>query len=162
MIRTINDFTERWQEESDNTLKIFQNLTDESLQQASPGGRSLGRLANHIIETLSELPAKLDLPIKEELCAYTTVEELVTAYKNASGRLIKTVTDNWTNANLEAERNMYGNTWKNGVSLWVLLVHQTHHRSQMTVLMRFAGLQVPGVYGPSKEEWLAWGEMPLA
>jgi uncharacterized damage-inducible protein DinB len=39
----------------------------------------------------------------------------------------------------------------------VLVTHQTHHRAQMTVLMRQAGLQVPGIYGPVKEGWAAYG-----
>jgi hypothetical protein len=30
----------------------------------------------------------------------------------------------------------------------------------MTVLMRFAGLEVPGVYGPAKEEWVAYNMAP--
>ena len=32
-----------------------------------------------------------------------------------------------------------------------LINHQNHHRGQMTVLMRQAGLTVPGVYGPAKK-----------
>jgi len=39
-------------------------------------------------------------------------------------------------------------------------LHQTHHRAQMTVLMRQAGLKVPGVYGPSREEWSQMGMPP--
>jgi hypothetical protein len=27
----------------------------------------------------------------------------------------------------------------------------------MTVLMRLAGLKIPGLYGPSKEEWSRYG-----
>jgi uncharacterized damage-inducible protein DinB len=38
--------------------------------------------------------------------------------------------------------------------------HEIHHRGQMTVLMRQAGLKVPGVYGPSREEWTAYGMPP--
>jgi uncharacterized damage-inducible protein DinB len=38
-----------------------------------------------------------------------------------------------------------------------LIQHQAHHRGQMTVLMRQAGLPVPGIYGPSKEEWANFG-----
>ena len=52
---------------------------------------------------------------------------------------------------------MYGEDWKNSLSLWVLITHQIHHRGQMTVLMRQAGLVVPGIYGPAKEEWVAIG-----
>jgi uncharacterized damage-inducible protein DinB len=40
---------------------------------------------------------------------------------------------------------------------FVLITHQIHHRAQMTVLMRLAGLKVPGVCGPAKEEWKAMG-----
>jgi len=53
--------------------------------------------------------------------------------------------------------NMYGETWPRGVTLFALIAHQAHHRGQMTVLMRQAGLTVPGVYGPSSEEWQAHG-----
>jgi uncharacterized damage-inducible protein DinB len=31
-------------------------------------------------------------------------------------------------------------------------MHQTHHRAQMMVLMKQAGLKVPGVYGPSEDD----------
>jgi uncharacterized damage-inducible protein DinB len=57
---------------------------------------------------------------------------------------------------------MYGETWKRGLTLFYLLMHQAHHRGQMTVLMRQAGLPVIGIYGPAKEEWAAQGlpEMP--
>jgi len=54
---------------------------------------------------------------------------------------------------------MYGEKWARGVTLHILLVHEIHHRGQMTVLMRQAGLKVPGVYGPAKEEWTQY-KMP--
>ncbi len=38
-----------------------------------------------------------------------------------------------------------------------LITHQAHHRGQMTVLMRLVGLKVPGVYRPSKDEWVSFG-----
>jgi uncharacterized damage-inducible protein DinB len=52
---------------------------------------------------------------------------------------------------------MYGEKWKRGVTLTVLVTHQAHHRGQMTVLMRQAGLRVTGVYGPAREEWAGMG-----
>jgi len=36
--------------------------------------------------------------------------------------------------------------------LQTLVVHQIHHRGQMSVLMRQAGLVPPGIYGPTREE----------
>ena len=55
---------------------------------------------------------------------------------------------------------MYGEPWQRALTLAILVAHQTHHRGQMTVLMRQAGLKVPGVYGPSKDEWAAMGASP--
>jgi uncharacterized damage-inducible protein DinB len=55
------------------------------------------------------------------------------------------------------EDDMYGEKWPRGRSAHILIDHQTHHRGQMTVLMRQAGLVVPGIYGPAKEAWAAYG-----
>ena len=55
---------------------------------------------------------------------------------------------------------MYGQEWARGMVLSVLMVHQTHHRGQMTVLMRQAGLRVPGIYGPAKEDWASMNMPP--
>jgi len=48
-------------------------------------------------------------------------------------------------------------SWKKGKVLSVLVKHQTHHQGQLTVIMRLAGLKVPGVYGPAEEEWANMG-----
>ena len=65
-----------------------------------------------------------------------------------------------TNADLEKEDTMYGEQWQRKVTLTSLVFHQIHHRAQIEVLMRQAGLRVPGLYGPSKEEWAAMGMTP--
>jgi uncharacterized damage-inducible protein DinB len=46
------------------------------------------------------------------------------------------------------------------MTLQILIRHEIHHRAQMTVLMRQAGLKVPGIYGPSRDEWQAMGMTP--
>jgi len=56
---------------------------------------------------------------------------------------------------------MYGQEWMNAFSLWVEVGHQIHHRGQMTGLMRQAGLKIPGLYGPAREEWEAMGMKPM-
>ncbi len=162
MVRTIRDFIERWKEESDNTLKVINNLTDESLSRSVPGSRTLGRLANHLVETLSEFPHKLGLPIEEEFITHRSVAELTLAYQIASDRLLQAIADTWQDDKiLKEEKNMYGEPWKIGVALYYLIAHQTHHRGQMTTIMRSAGLRVPGIYGPSVEEWKAMNMAPL-
>jgi len=158
MLTTIKSFTRKWELESEYTLQLFRALTDESLdRQGYPGVRTLGKLANHIIETLTELPSKLDLGIEERHANCKTVAEMIERYQQDSAALLKAVTEQWTDDKLWETRPMYGHDWPNGVSLFVLIMHQCHHRGQMTVLMRQAGLSVPGIYGPSREEWAAMG-----
>ena len=78
------------------------------------------------------------------------------AYETASDSLVKALS-NWKDATLDETDNMYGETWRRGLTLQILLLHQTHHRGQMTVLMRQAGLPVVGMYGPTKEDWTKYG-----
>lgn len=162
MITSIAEFIRTWNHEAESTLKMLRELTDQSLgQQVYPGGRTLGRLANHIVETLTELPAKLQLGIEEEHAHLERSADLVAAYERYSKQLTDTLKAKWTDADLQKTNNMYGEEWSNAFSLQVLIMHQCHHRGQMSVLMRQAGLKVPGVYGPAKEEWTAWGMQPL-
>jgi len=161
MIRTIDDFLTQWGREKASTLKVFSHLTDDSLDQAWPDGRSIGRLANHLIDSLYDLPALAGLPLKAMPAHFTTVKDLMAAYEDGADRVAEVVSEHWHDGMLDDEMPMYGQSWKNGFSLWALIVHQTHHRGQMTVLMRFAGLTVPGVYGPSKEERAARNLAPV-
>ena len=56
MFRRIQDFLESWAYETDATLKVFEKLTDASLdQKVTPEGRSLGRIAWHIVATSATL-----------------------------------------------------------------------------------------------------------
>ena len=59
---------------------------------------------------------------------------------------------------LSERLTMYGQDWWTySAVLDGLIAHQIHHRAQITVLMRQAGLTVPGIYGPAKEEWAEMG-----
>jgi uncharacterized damage-inducible protein DinB len=88
------------------------------------------------------------------------VDEIISDYTRFSKNVEDFVKTNWSDESLLEEVNMYGEMWKKGKILAVLIGHQAHHRAQLTVLMRQAGLKVPGVYGPSKEEWEAYGMPP--
>ncbi len=41
--------------------------------------------------------------------------------------------------------------WSLGQALGAMISHEIHHRGQITVLMRLAGLTVPNIYGPNYE-----------
>ena len=164
MYRTISDFLEDWKYESEATLKVFKNLTKESLdQKVTPAGRSLKKLAWHITLSNPEMLTHSGLPageFDESTPAPDNPETLSKEYERTSALVVKVVSENWKDENLSEDINIYGDVWKKGKALRSLVFHQAHHRAQMTVLMRQAGLKVPGVYGPSKEEWEAYG-MPV-
>ena len=161
MFRKLDDFYKNWKYEAEATVKIFSALTDESLSHAvNDEHRSLGRMACHITQTIPEMLGrnglKLDGPAYDS-AAPTTVAELVAGFQKASDSLIQQIRDHWTDDTLLVEDDMYGEMWARGFTLTALIMHQSHHRGQMTVLMRQAGLKVPGIYGPSLEEWVTYG-----
>jgi uncharacterized damage-inducible protein DinB len=161
MLRQIEDFQKEWAYESEATLKILRALTDESLnQKVTPTGRSLGFIAWHLTLTLGEMLSKCGLTIDapaEDAALPASAAEIAAAYEKGAKSIADEVGKNWTDETLLQTDNMYGETWPRGVTLFALIAHQAHHRGQMTVLMRQAGLTVPGMYGPSAEEWQAHG-----
>ncbi|HBY60086.1 MAG TPA: hypothetical protein DEH78_09710 [Solibacterales bacterium] len=160
MFRRIDDFLKDWRYETEATLKVFRALTDASLdQKVTPDGRSLGFIAWHIVTTLPEMGGQAGLKIAEPEKG-GGVEGLAAAYQKASAEAASLVEANWTDPMLPEEIPMYGEKWTRGFTLAALIGHQTHHRGQITVLMRQAGLRVPGVYGPSREEWSEFGMEP--
>lgn len=161
MYRRIADFKNVWAYESDSTLKVLRALTDASLAQSvGPEGRTLGRLAWHVTVTPREMLARTGLTLEgpdEHAPVPKAAAAIVSAYEATARSAAEQVQQHWTDATLELEDEMYGDRWSRGVTLHVLVTHQSHHRGQMTVLMRQAGLTVPGVYGPAREEWAAFG-----
>lgn len=164
MISTISDFVYIWSQELEATQKILKHLTDKSLAQAvTPQDRTLGRMAWHIVTTIGEMMERTGLVIggpKHDAPVPTSSKEIFKAYNEAAVSLLDQIKTNWTDASLEQEDEMYGERWKRSLTLTSLVLHQVHHRGQMTVVMRQAGLPVPGVYGPAREEWAAFGAQP--
>lgn len=162
MFRTIADFIQSWTSESESTLKVFRELTDDSLStRITPETRSLGGIAWHITCCIGEMMTTAGLPlghlVTEQTPIPATAAELVAAYQTSAAAVNDAVGAQWTDDQLGEAIPMYGEQWKRGFVLAVLIAHQTHHRGQMTMLMRQAGLKVPGVCGPSREEWSAYG-----
>jgi len=161
MYRKIEDFLDAWKMESESTQKLLDALTDAALPQAvAEGHRTLARIAWHIVTTIPEMMANTGLKLgalKPDAPIPATAAEIGQAYAAVAAELAQQVRANWTDQTLRVEDEMYGEKWARGRTARILINHQTHHRGQMTVLMRQAGLAVPGVYGPSKEEWAAYG-----
>ena len=65
MYRKLEDFINDWTFESESTLKIFNNLTDESLtKKVNENVRTAGRLAWHITTSIGEMAHRTGLTFK--------------------------------------------------------------------------------------------------
>ena len=161
MYRSIEDFIKDWEQESEGSVKIFTSLTDGILKETiHENVRSLGHLAWHLTQTITEMGKRAGLFAEDELEEKplpTSAMEILDVYKQYSVLLSRALRLKWTDSNLTDQVDMYGESWEKGKVLRVLIAHQTHHRGQMTVIMRMLGLPVPGLYGPSKEEWAEFG-----
>lgn len=164
MFTRIEDFTQDWKRESEGTARLMDALTDASLAQAvSRDDRTLGRVAWHIVATLPEMMGKVGIhprAVGERAPVPATAKEIAQTYKAAAAEVAALVEQQWTDGTLLIVDDMYGQKWPRGVTLEVLLRHEIHHRGQMTVLMRQAGLVVPGIYGPAREGWAQMGMEP--
>lgn len=162
MYRIIEDFLRNWEYEAANTSKMIGATTNETLgQPIAPGHRTLGRIAWHLAQTIPEMMSRTGLSVTgvdPDAPVPDNVAAIKQAYDDASASLAREVKNKWSDATLEMEDNMYGENWKRGMTLTALMMHQAHHRGQMTVLLRQAGLKVPGVYGPAMEDWAAYGQ----
>ena len=169
MFRRVEDFKSIWQQEADKTLAVFAAIPDAAAHQAVDAQhRDLRRLAWHLVETILELPQNLGLKVKGPVALGAdgfigapppTMVEIGTTYRVVSESLLDHM-GSWSNTELGRNFALYGETWTGAFALYVLVSHQTHHRGQMTVLMRQAGLAVPSVYGPTREGWADFGLEP--
>jgi len=163
MFRRIDDFAGAWAFESGSTRKLFAALTDASLGiPVADGHWTLGQIANHLAIVIPVIGAQAGLdfpgaPATDEPPIPSSAKEVCNAYDANATRLIEQVTQKWTDADLDKEDTVFGYQWKRGFSLAILVSHQAHHRGQMTVLMRQAGIVFPGMYGPTKEEMASFG-----
>jgi uncharacterized damage-inducible protein DinB len=161
MFRSIADFEENWTHEMESTQRQMDQLTDLSLAQAvTDGHRTLGRVAWHIVTAIPEVMRRtgLNIPsVDPKAPVPATADEIKKAYAAVSREMLDEVKSTWDDATLQIEDEMYLEPWKRGFTLLILMKHEVHHRGQMTVLMRQAGLTVPGFYGPAKEDWAKHG-----
>jgi uncharacterized damage-inducible protein DinB len=166
MYNTIQEFIQAWKSEAKMTEHVLEVLTDESLSQPiTDGHRTLGRIAWHITTTIPEMMGYTGLGLQEMLKpdapVPTKATEIVGAYKNISAAMVDEISKKWNDDSLKIADEMYGEKWERRFTVTALIQHQIHHRGQMTVLLRQAGIKVPSIYGPAKEDWQAYGmEVP--
>lgn len=164
MYISLVEFINDWKNESSATLKLFDVLTDASLnQKVTPGGRTLGKLAWHIIETIPDMMKQSGIEItgvEFNSEVPKNAQEIRNTYQKISEQFVEKIQKQWNDDKLKEVIDLFGEKWSIEMSLVMLVRHEIHHRAQMTILMRQAGINIPGIYGPSKEEWTAYGQEP--
>ncbi len=164
MFIRIEDFVAEWIGEVELTERVLKVLTDESLLQVTaPDYRSLGQIAWHLVESINYMTAMgLDFETATEGDQISSkATSILDEYCRISRDMLEAMKTQWTDDTLTEMTDMGGEKWMNGASLRFVVMHQAHHRGQMTVLMRQAGLRVPDVYGPTREDWIDKGMDPL-
>jgi uncharacterized damage-inducible protein DinB len=166
MYTTVEDFVQEYEQDAREAQKMFAELTDEALHTSvADGARNLGRVAWHIVQSVPEMlhtaGLKLDTSVLEQAVP-KTAHEIAEAYQLVTAEAAKALREQWDSAELARLRDMYGMKWDGAKVLMCLIGHEAHHRGQMSVLMRQAGLVPHGVYGPHKEAWAGMGMEPPA
>lgn len=161
MFQTLDGFLKLWNYEVHTTQKVLDQLTDESLsQEVTAQNWTLGRIAWHTATAIGVISSQTGLAFEAPAKDYPVPQSakfISDIYQKASSALAHAVKEQWTDQTLRGENDFFGQRMSNGQLLFFIIQHQIHHRGQMTILMRQAGLTVPGVYGPAKEEWAMMG-----
>ncbi|AOH55375.1 hypothetical protein ABE28_013530 [Peribacillus muralis] len=161
MYRSISDFIKEWNKEANLTQNVLDSLTDDALtQQVYAEGRTLGRIAWHVTtnipDYLTHFGFKVDR-VEDEESVPASARKIAATFKDISSQAAQIIEQQWTDESLEQTRTAFGRQESNAEILMGLIKHIVHHRGQMTVLMRQAGIKPPGVYGPPKEDWIHLG-----
>lgn len=161
MFQSLDSFFKSWEYEANATQRLLNNLTDGSLkQEITSQNWTLGRIAWHTVAAIHIIASNTNLTFEapsEDWPVPTSAQFISDSYHQASDAFVQALKTQWIDKTLEERINFLGQKIPNGSLLMFLIQHQNHHRGQMTVLMRQAGLTVPGIYGPSKEEWANFG-----
>lgn len=152
--------------EMDNTRKMLERVPfDKSTYKPHEKSRAMANEAMHIANVITWIPRVMNTPEfdvtkpgafpKLELPKNT--QELLEMFDKNNAEAVKAL----ENASDEAFMTPW--TFRNGEHVIFTLPrvaairnmglnHHYHHRGQMSVYLRLAGVPVPGMYGPSADE----------
>jgi uncharacterized damage-inducible protein DinB len=150
MFRQIDDFLKDYENLTKGTLKIFEKLSDATLDQSeSKDHHTIRQIAWHIVTTMSVLMHHVGITISsidQDSSPPNSTSEIAATYKKATKELIDIIKANWTDETLVQTDDMYGEQWPRGILLTVLINHEIHHRGQITALLYQAGYKVPSIF----------------
>lgn len=155
MYRNLNDFLTEWSQSAEGTKAVLKALEDDKLNQSIvEGHNTLGWLGWHLVNSpvffMGLIGADLESPYDPDHVP-TKASDILEAYEQISQLVMEKAKEQLTDDILVNGVVDFGGPAPKGSVLRMLVSHQIHHRGQMTVLLRQAGLKVPGVMGPTKE-----------
>jgi uncharacterized damage-inducible protein DinB len=155
-------FVASWDREAANTTKVLAALPTAQYDfRPDAGGRSLGELAWHLAEgdayisygvergefTTGAKPPNIERP--------RTVEALAPGFERIHREAVARLRT-LTPGDLDRTIQFFTRPMMIRDILWdAIVAHGIHHRGQLTLMCRLAGGQVPGLYGPNREETAA-------
>lgn len=164
MYNSVAEAVGEWRYEARLTQMVMDALTDQSLAQQIPmEGRTLGQLAWHMVTYATTFLAHFGLQLEqldEKSQVPSTAQEIARRWSEVNESAARAMEEQLTVESLRRVQNTFGREMETGAILALLLKHHAHHRGQVTVLMRMAGLVPPGLYGPTKEGWRQMGQEP--
>jgi len=156
MYTNTDQFIGAYTMESATTQRVLDALTDESLKiPKSPGDISTADLAWHIANSGSHMLNHEGANLPEggwTAPEGVTAAQIAARFKEITMGVLAFAESKLKGVDLSREANWFGHVLPLGVWLNVIVSHEAHHRGQISVLMRQAGITVPSIYGPNKEE----------
>ena len=154
----LESFLDIWDRETAKTVRSLESIPADKYDfRPDPDGRSLGELAWHLAEgeaygtffverggmTRDERPPGMTRP--------RTVPELAPEFARVHREARERLRDL---KNEDLDRKIQGFAGETSIRdmLWdFVLLHNVHHRGQLTLLIREAGAQPAGMFGPTRE-----------
>lgn len=154
MYRVVNDFVNEWKHSANGTIAVIDAITEDKKHFAIVDDHnSLEWIAWHLTTApqffIKQLGLDLQLDMPTEVPS--TIDEVKSWYRQFASKVEQVIANHYTDEQLTELVQALGTTMPIGAVLRMLIDHQTHHRAQMQVLLRQAGLEVPPVMGPTKE-----------
>jgi uncharacterized damage-inducible protein DinB len=155
-------FLHVWEREAGNTARLLKALPPAHYDfRPDPGGRSVGELAWHLAEGDAYISfaienGRFDLQAKPpDIERPRTIDALAPGYERVHRAAVERIRK-LTLDDLDRTVDFLSDARPIRELLWeAILFHGIHHRAQLTVLVRLAGAEVPGLYGPNREETAA-------
>jgi uncharacterized damage-inducible protein DinB len=155
----LDRFRKVWEMETDWTTKLLEAIpVDRYDFRPDPQGRSLGELAWHLAEvegytslgvskgavTFEEVPPNMKRPRE--------VKQLAPGFRRVHQDAVASLA-NLKEADLDREIPFVDRRFTIRDIIWgAMLAHLTHHRGQLSLMVRLAGGTPPPIYGPNREE----------